>query len=118
MILFLLSVLVCQKKKDSEEKSVAPEILGGFDLDSVAVVNDDNSVDCDENDCNSEAVCSQSIEICDDGQDNDNDTFVDCVDADCSADPVCSSLPTEEPTTEIVQTKGKTTYRHTVQEKC
>ncbi|MHC4695836.1 MAG: hypothetical protein ACYTFA_03725 [Planctomycetota bacterium] len=44
----------------------------------------DGLVDCDDLDCDSDAVCGGTETICDDAVDNDNDDSVDCEDADCN----------------------------------
>ena len=45
--------------------------------------------------CSDGACVQETVEICDDGLENDGDGFVDCEDSDCSSESVCS-IPTTE----------------------
>ena len=59
-----------------------------------------NSEDCETlvgagSICSDGACVQETVEICDDGLENDGDGFVDCEDSDCSSESVCS-IPTTE----------------------
>ena len=54
----------------------------------------DTLVDCDDDDCANDSICSftcvaTGAEICNDLQDNDCDEAFDCQDPDCAEDPAC-----------------------------
>jgi hypothetical protein len=44
--------------------------------------------------------CASSIEVCNDGTDNDCDGDIDCLDLDCLGDPACACAPAGDPCTD------------------
>lgn len=82
LVLALCSVTAFYSCNNDDDEPLVEICDDGIDNDN------DGFIDCEDNDCESEAICA--VEICNDGIDNDEDGYTDCEDIDCDSDPSCA----------------------------